>query len=134
MKANHRWIAAIAMCCLIAVLSAVQDPWASGACERPGVCNEILGVLRLSPGRLHAPLASCHRPATADPISPKPKNPIPVDVGKGIEAKLDQLLDAIKSLTLDALKAAYFQGAFHGVLATALLFTLIIAFTRRGAP
>jgi hypothetical protein len=72
--------------------------------------------------------------ATADPILPKPKNPIPVDVGKGIEAKLDQLLDAIKSLTLDALKAAYFQGVFHGVLASALLFTLIIAFTRRGAP
>lgn len=72
--------------------------------------------------------------AAADPVPSKPKNPIPVDVGKGIEAKLDQLLDAIKSLTLDALKAAYFQGALHGVLATALLFTIIIAFTRRGAP
>ena len=121
------------MCCLIAVLSAVQDPWASGVCERPGVCNEILG-LRLSPGRLRVPLASCHPPAAADPISPKPKNPIPVDVGKGIEAKLDQLLEAIKSLTLDALKAAYFQGVLHGVLATALLFTIIIALSRRGAP
>ena len=72
--------------------------------------------------------------AAADPVPSKPKNPIPVDVGKGIEAKLDQLLDAIKSLTLDALKAAYFQGAFHGVLATALLFTIIIALSRRGAP
>jgi hypothetical protein len=134
MKANHRWIPAIAMCCLIAVLSAVQDPWASGVCERPGVCNEILGVLRLSPGRLQAPLASRRPAAAADPVPSKPKNPIPVDVGKGIEAKLDQLLDAIKSLTLDALKAAYFQGVLHGALTTALLFTIIIAFTRRGAP
>jgi hypothetical protein len=79
-------------------------------------------------------LATFLSAAAADPVPAKPKNPIPVDVGKGIEAKLDQLLDAIKSLTLDALKAAYFQGAFHGVLATALLFTIIIAFTRRGAP
>jgi len=63
-----------------------------------------------------------------------PNNPIPVDVGKGIEAKLDQLLDAIKGFTLDALKAAYFQGALHGALATALLFTILIAFTRKGAP
>jgi hypothetical protein len=52
----------------------------------------------------------------------------------GIEAKLDQLLDAIKSITLDALKVAYFQGALHGALATALVFTILIAFTRRGAP
>ena len=63
-----------------------------------------------------------------------PNNPIPVDVGKGIEAKLDQLLDAIKNLTLDALKAAYFQGALHGLLATALFFAILLAFTRRGAP
>ena len=69
----------------------------------------------------------------ADPVSPKPKNPIPVDVGKGIEAKLDQLLDAIKGLTLDALKAAYMQGVLHGALASTLMFTIIIALNRRGA-
>jgi hypothetical protein len=62
-----------------------------------------------------------------------PKTPSPLDVGKGIEAKLDQLLDAFKSLTLDALKAAYFQGVFHGILATSVLFAILIAFTRRGA-
>jgi len=93
MTANHRWILAIAACCLAAVWSA----------------------------------------AAADPIQPKPKNPIPVDVGKGIEAKLDQLLDAIKGLTLDALKAAYMQGLLHGALVTALVFTFIIALSRRGA-
>jgi hypothetical protein len=71
--------------------------------------------------------------AATDPVSPKPKNPIPVDVGKGIEAKLDQLLDAIKNLTLDALKVAYMQGALHGALASTLVFTLIIALNRRGA-
>jgi hypothetical protein len=63
---------------------------------------------------------------------PPPKNPSPVDVGKGIEAKLDRLLDAIKSLTLDALKAAYFQGVLHGVLATSVMFVILIAFHRKG--
>src|SRR5260370_30040274 len=60
-----------------------------------------------------------------------PNNPSPVDVGKGIEAKLDQLLDTIRSFTLDALKAAYFQDALHGALVTALIFTILIAFTRK---
>ncbi len=66
-------------------------------------------------------------------VSPTPKNPNPLDAGKGIEAKLDQLLDAIKSVTLDALKVAYVQGAVQGALATALVFAILIAITRKGA-
>jgi hypothetical protein len=70
----------------------------------------------------------------AVPMPPNAKNPIPVDVGKGVEARLDQLLDAIKNFTLDALKAAYFQGALHGAIITSLIFTILLAFTRKGAP
>src|SRR5262249_54106471 len=112
-----RWILGMAFCVM-----------ASGACERPGNFEHVTPVSWLLPERLHAPLAY-----PADPVQSQPKNPIPVDVGKGIEAKLDQLLDAIKGLTLDALKAAYMQGVLHGALVTALVFTLIIAFSRRGA-
>lgn len=102
------WVLAIA-------IAGIEPVFASGACECPGFDREYNYLVRLSES------------------APPPKNPIPVDVGKGIEAKLDQLLDAIKSLTLDALKAAYFQGALHGVLVTSLIFTILIAFTRKGA-
>jgi hypothetical protein len=75
-------------------------------------------------GRLHVPLAQ---------QTPSPKNASPVDVGKGIEAKLDQLLEALRCMTLDALKAAYFQGALHGVLGASVLFAILISFARKGA-
>ena len=113
-----RWILAVA-------IAGMDTDLASGVCQRAGPLGLNQPVLSATPGRSHVPLACS---------APPPKNPIPVDVGKGIEAKLDQLLDAIKSLTLYALKAAYFQGALHGVLATALFFAILLAFTRRGAP
>lgn len=111
----NRWILAIS-------IAGMDIGMVSEACDRPGPVREINQFIRLSPGRLHSPLAY------------STPNPSPVDVGKGIEAKLDQLLDAIKSLTLDALKAAYFQGALHGAVVTSLIFTILIAFTRKGAP
>ncbi|SRR6266496_1628986 len=57
----------------------------------------------------------------------RPNQPVPIDVGKGIENKLDQLLEAIKALNAEALKITYVQGILHGALAATLLLTLLIA-------
>jgi len=57
----------------------------------------------------------------------RPNQPVPIDMGKGIENKLDQLLEAIKSLNAEALKITYVQGILHGALAATLLLTLLIA-------
>jgi len=56
-----------------------------------------------------------------------PNQPVPIDVGKGIENKLDQLLEALKALNAEALKITYFQGTLHGALAATLLLTVILA-------
>jgi len=93
-------------------------------------------------GTIMGGICDHHWPRSAKPqamagvetVWPTPTISHSADAGKGIEAKLDQLLDAIKGLTVDALKIAYFQGALHGALATALIFAILIAFTRKGAP
>ncbi len=59
------------------------------------------------------------------------KSPVPVDVGKGIENKLDDLLKAIQGLSVDALKAAQLQGMFMGAIIAAIVLTFIIAITRK---
>jgi hypothetical protein len=59
------------------------------------------------------------------------KNPVPVDVGKGIENKLDDLLKAIQGLSVDALKAAQLQGMLMGAIVAAIVLTFIIAVTRK---
>jgi hypothetical protein len=65
------------------------------------------------------------RSAPANPL--RPIQPVPIDMGKGIENKLDQLLEAIKALNEEALKITYFQGMLHGALAATLLLTVVIA-------
>ena len=59
------------------------------------------------------------------------KNPVPIDVGKGIENKLDDLLKAIQGLSVDALKAAQLQGMLLGALIAAIVLTFIVAITRK---
>ena len=89
--------------------------------------------------RAHAPAASKkadHRQSrTTEPppstVEAEQKSPVPVDVGKGIENKLDDLLKAIQGLSFDALKAAQLQGMLLGALITAIVLTFIIAVTRK---
>ena len=59
------------------------------------------------------------------------KSPVPVDVGKGIENKLDDLLKVIEGLSVEALKAAQLQGMVLGALIAAIVLTFIIAITRK---
>jgi hypothetical protein len=59
------------------------------------------------------------------------KSPVPVDVGKGIENKLDDLLKVIQGLSVEALKAAQLQGMFMGAIIAAIVLTFIIAITRK---
>jgi len=81
--------------------------------------------------------ADHRQPRTAEPplstirVSAGQKNPVPVDVGKGIENKLDDLLKAIQGLSVDALKAAQLQGMLLGALIAAIVLTFIIAVTRK---
>ncbi len=81
--------------------------------------------------------ADYHQPRTAQPPlstvrdSAEQKSPVPVDVGKGIENKLDDLLQAIKGLSVDALKAAQLQGMLLGALIAAVVLTFIVAVTRK---
>lgn len=70
-------------------------------------------------------LIPCSWSPAANPL--RPNQPVPIDMGKGIENKLDQLLEAIKSLNAEALKITYAQGILHGALAATLLLTLILA-------
>ena len=63
--------------------------------------------------------------------SAEQKNPVPVDVGKGIENKLDDLLKAIQGLSVDALKAAQLQGMLMGAIVAAIVLTFIVAVTRK---
>ena len=64
-------------------------------------------------------------------VQAEQKSPVPVDVGKGIENKLDDLLKAIQGLSLDAVKAAQLQGMLLGALIAAIVLTFIIAVTRK---
>ena len=59
------------------------------------------------------------------------KSPVPVDVGKGIETKLDDLLKVIQGLSVEALKAAQLQGMLMGAIIAAIVLTFIIAITRK---
>jgi hypothetical protein len=59
------------------------------------------------------------------------KSPVPVDVGKGIENKLDDLLKAIQGLSIDALKAAQLQGMLMGAIIAAIVLIFIVAITRK---
>jgi len=59
------------------------------------------------------------------------KSPVPVDAGKGIENKLDDLLKAIQGLSVDALKAAQLQGMLMGAIIAAIVLTFIVAITRK---
>jgi hypothetical protein len=59
------------------------------------------------------------------------KSPVPVDVGKGIENKLDDLLKAIQGFSVDALKAAQLQGMLMGAIIAAIVLTFIVAITRK---
>jgi len=59
------------------------------------------------------------------------KSPVPVDVGKGIENKLDDLLKVIQGLSVEALKAAQLQGMLMGAIIAAVVLTFIIAITRK---
>ena len=72
---------------------------------------------------------------TAEPppftVQAEQKSPVPVDVGKGIENKLDDLLKAIQGLSVDALKAAQLQGMLMGAIVAAIVLTFIIAVTRK---
>ena len=45
-----------------------------------------------------------------------------------IDTKLDQVVEHLKNLSLDALKAAFYQGVLQGALATAiaLLFLFVL--------
>jgi hypothetical protein len=75
-------------------------------------------------GSLHD-LVPWSRSVPPNPL--RPNQPVPIDVGKGIENKLDQLLEAIKALNAEALRITYFQGTLHGALAATLLLTVILA-------
>jgi hypothetical protein len=59
------------------------------------------------------------------------KSPVPVDFGKGIENKLDDLLKAIQGLSIEALKAAQLQGMLTGAIIAAIVLTFIVAITRK---
>jgi hypothetical protein len=59
------------------------------------------------------------------------KSPVPIDVGKGIENKLDDLLKAIQGFSVDALKAAQLQGMLMGAIIAAIVLTFIVAITRK---
>ena len=72
---------------------------------------------------------------TAEPppstVQVEQKSPVPVDVSKGIENKLDDLLKAIQGLSVDALKAAQLQGMLMGAIVAAIVLTFIVAVTRK---
>jgi len=59
------------------------------------------------------------------------KSPVPVDVGKGIENKLDDLLKAIQAISVEGLKAAQLQGMLMGAIVAAIVLTFIVAITRK---
>jgi hypothetical protein len=102
MTPTYHWIYAVAVCLIVAGL------WF--AVGEESVAYYVRGS---------------SRSASANPL--RPNQPVPIDVGKGIENKLDQLLEAIKALNAEALKITYIQGILHGALAATLLLTLILA-------
>ncbi len=48
-----------------------------------------------------------------------------------IDTKLDQVIEHLKNLSLDALKAAFYQGVLQGALATAIALLLLFVLAGR---